>query len=214
MPRAERGKRKPICRDSLHCACVGRGRRPVTSNQNIPIRSKRRRRRRPVAGWHATLDGYLIEIRDRIIVGGVWTCAGWSLDLHELRYGRSYVQDTYYAGPNIYSNTVFYDSVNNARYDTNLELGYEWPFGLQWVVGAQNLFNKTPEVLPPENRYIGVALYDGNTAIGIDGAHCYTRLSYAAAARRGAAMLLLASSPFDHRTATDCVTVSGIHSQE
>lgn len=114
----------------------------------------------------------------KIIVGGVWTRAGWSLDLHELRYGRSYVQDTYYAGPNIYSNTVFYDSVNSARYETNLELGYEWQFGLQWVVGAQNLFNKTPEVLPPENRYIGAALYDGNTGIGIDGGYYYTRLSY------------------------------------
>ncbi len=41
-----------------------------------------------------------------------------------------------------------------------------------------NLFNKTPEVLPPANRYIGAAIYDGNTGLGIDGGYYYTRITY------------------------------------
>ncbi len=114
----------------------------------------------------------------KIIVGGIWSRAGWTASLHEIRYGRSDFLDTYYAGPNIFSTTVFYNSVNNARYVTNLEGGYQWSSGLQWVIGVDNLFNKTPEVLPPANRYIGAAIYDGNTGLGIDGGYYYTRITY------------------------------------
>jgi len=32
--------------------------------------------------------------------------------------------------------------------------------------------------LPPANRYIGAALYDAFTGVGIDGGYYYTRLSY------------------------------------
>ncbi len=114
----------------------------------------------------------------KIIVGGVWNRAGWIATLHEIRYGRSYSLDTYYAGPNIFSTTVFYDSINNARYVTNLEGGYEWSFGLRWTIGVDNLFNKTPEVLPAANRYIGAAIYDTTSGVGIDGGYYYTRLTY------------------------------------
>ncbi len=114
----------------------------------------------------------------KIIVGGIWALSGWSVNLHELRYGSSYSLDTYFAGPNEFSTTVFYNSVNNARYETNLELGYQWSFGLKWAIGARNLFNKTPEVLPAANRYIGAAIYDTNTGVGIDGGYYYTRITY------------------------------------
>ena len=56
-------------------------------------------------------------------------------------------------------------------------LGYEL-YGFQWVVGADNLFDKYPSVLPPAQRYIGAALYDSNTGLGIDGGYYYTRLTY------------------------------------
>jgi iron complex outermembrane receptor protein len=114
----------------------------------------------------------------KIIIGGTWTLSGWLLNLHEYRYGRSTVLDTYYAGPNIFSTTVFYESVNNARYETNLEGGYQWSSGFKWVVGADNLFNKTPELLPAENRYIGAARFDTNSGVGINGGYYYTRVSY------------------------------------
>ncbi|HWM67043.1 MAG TPA: hypothetical protein VNO35_10705 [Steroidobacteraceae bacterium] len=56
-------------------------------------------------------------------------------------------------------------------------MGYDWR-GLQWVVGANNLFNVYPKELPPAQRYIGAALYDGYTGLGINGGYYYTRLSY------------------------------------
>ncbi len=116
--------------------------------------------------------------QSKIIVGGLWGLSGWSVNLHEIRYGRSDFLDTYVEGPNEFSTTVFYNSVNSARYETNLELGYQWTSGLRWVIGAQNLFNKTPEVLPEDVRYIGAEIYDSNTGVGINGGYYYTRLTY------------------------------------
>ena len=109
--------------------------------------------------------------------GGIWRDAGFRVSLHEIRYGKSAPLDQYYTGPNAFSITTFYESVNPAKYVTNLELGYDWK-GLQWVVGANNLFNVYPKELPPAQRYIGTALYDGYTGLGINGGYYYTRLSY------------------------------------
>jgi iron complex outermembrane recepter protein len=116
--------------------------------------------------------------QSKIIVGGTWKNAGWLASLHEFRYGRSVVLDSYYAGPNAFSITTLYQSVNEPRYTTNLELGYEWSRGIQWVLGANNLFNVYPKKLPPINRYIGAAQYDNFTGLGIDGGYYYTRLTY------------------------------------
>lgn len=115
--------------------------------------------------------------QSKIIVGGVWKYAGFSASLHEIRYGKSAPLDQYYTGPNAFSITTFYESVNQPKYVTNLELGYEWR-GLQWAVGANNLFNVYPKELPPAQRYIGTALYDAYTGLGINGGYYYTRLTY------------------------------------
>lgn len=114
----------------------------------------------------------------KIILGGTYKIRGWLTTLHEIRYGKSVFQDTFYSGPNIYSNAVFYDSINIPRYVTNLEFGYQWGLGLQWVIGADNLFNVYPKELPPGERYIGAARFDGNTGLGIDGGYYYTRVTY------------------------------------
>ena len=116
--------------------------------------------------------------QSKIILGGVWKSQGFSVTLHEVRYGQSTFQETFYQGPNIYSNSVFYRHENPARYITNIEAGYTWDFGLQWVVGANNLFDIYPSQLPVALRYIGAAQYDGNTGVSIDGGYYYTRLSY------------------------------------
>ncbi len=73
---------------------------------------------------------------------------------------------------------MFYESVNPARYVTNLSIGYQWALGLQWVVGADNVFDVYPKALPPGERYIGAAKFDTNTGVSIDGGYYYTRLSY------------------------------------
>jgi len=115
--------------------------------------------------------------QSKIIVGGLWKDAGFIVSLHEIRYGKSAPLDQYYTGPNAFSITTFYESVNQPKYVTNLELGYGWS-GLEWVVGANNLFNVYPKELPPAQRYIGAARFDGYTGLGINGGFYYTRLTY------------------------------------
>jgi iron complex outermembrane recepter protein len=113
----------------------------------------------------------------KIIVGGTWKKSGFIVSAHEFRYGKSVSLDQYYSGPNAFSLTTLYTSVNEPKYVTNLETGYQWS-GFQWVVGANNLFNVYPKKLPPINRYIGAAQYDGFTGIGINGGYYYSRLTY------------------------------------
>ena len=113
----------------------------------------------------------------KIIVGGTWKDSGVSAALHEIRYGKTVALDQYYTGPNAYSITTFYPSINNPRYVTNLELGYAWQ-GFQWIVGADNLFNIYPKELPLAQRYLGAARFDSYTGVGINGGYYYTRLTY------------------------------------
>jgi iron complex outermembrane receptor protein len=113
----------------------------------------------------------------KLIVGGTWKAAGWTATLHEIRYGKSVALDEYYTGPNAFSLTTLYQSVNQPKYVSNLELGHQWS-RLLWAVGANNLFNVYPKELPPAQRYIGAALYDAYTGVGINGGYYYTRLAY------------------------------------
>jgi iron complex outermembrane receptor protein len=116
--------------------------------------------------------------QSKIIVGGTYHLGGWLMSLHEIRYGKSVAQDTFYSGPNIYSIAVFYESVKKPKHVTNLETGYHWESGFQWVIGAVNLFNVYPKRLPPGEAYLGASIYDTSTGLGIDGGYYYTRLTY------------------------------------
>jgi iron complex outermembrane receptor protein len=113
----------------------------------------------------------------KIIIGGTWKKQGFLAALHEIRYGKTVALDQYYTGPNAFSIKTFYESINDPRYVTNLELGYAWS-SFQWTVGANNLFNVYPKELPPAQRYLGAARYDAFTGVGIDGGYYYTRLTY------------------------------------
>jgi iron complex outermembrane receptor protein len=120
-----------------------------------------------------------VSPESKLIVGGTWKDArGWLATLHEIRYGKSVSLDEYYTGPNAFSLTTLYKSVNNPKYVTNLEAGYQWGSGFQWVFGANNLFNVYPKQLPQAQRYVGAAKYDDYTGVGIDGGYYYTRLTY------------------------------------
>jgi hypothetical protein len=91
--------------------------------------------------------------------------------LHEIRYGKTVALDQYYTGPNAFSITTFYESINNPRYATNLELGYTWR-GFQWIVRADNLFNVYPKELPPAQRYLGAARFRTRCSPPRDPAPC------------------------------------------
>ena len=113
----------------------------------------------------------------KIILGGTWKDSGLLIGLHEIRYGKTVALDQYYTGPNAFSIQTFYTSENAPKYVTNLEVGYAWG-GLQWTLGANNLFNEYPKTLPLANRYLGAAKYDAFTGVGIDGGYYYTRVTY------------------------------------
>ncbi len=115
--------------------------------------------------------------QSKVILGGTWKERALLASLHEIRYGKTVALDQYYSGPNAFSISTFYESVNEPRYVTNLELGYAWT-GFQWTLGANNLFNEYPKQLPLINRYLGAAKYDSFTGLGINGGYYYTRLSY------------------------------------
>jgi iron complex outermembrane recepter protein len=122
---------------------------------------------------------YLTSVspESKIIAGGVWKIHNLTAALHEVRYGKSFALDQFYTGPNAFSITTFYPSVDPPKYTTNLELGYGWS-GFQWVIGANNLFNEYPRKLPAAQRYLGSTLYDSYTGLGINGGYYYTRLTY------------------------------------
>jgi iron complex outermembrane recepter protein len=116
--------------------------------------------------------------RSKIIAGGVWRNNEWDVILHEKRYGTSSGEDTYEAGPDIFSTTVFYHSVDPPRYLTDLEVGYQFTARFRWALGANNLLNAYPKGLPADVRYLGAPQYDEFTGAGINGGYYYTRLTY------------------------------------
>lgn len=127
--------------------------------------------------------GYLTTAypASKIIYGGVFTSDRWSVSLHEIRYGKTQSQLTYYTGPDAFSNTVFRDFVNKAKWVTNVEVGYRLTPSLRAAVGANNLFNAFPSRIPLENSYIGAARYDTSSQqLGQDGGFYYLRLNFSA----------------------------------
>jgi iron complex outermembrane recepter protein len=124
--------------------------------------------------------GYLTTAypASKIIFGGQFSAERWSLALHEIRYGRTRSQLTYYTGPDAFSNDTFRDFVNRARWITNLEVGYDVSSRLRASIGANNLFNSYPSRIPLENSYIGAARYDTSSQqLGQDGGFYYLRLN-------------------------------------
>lgn len=125
--------------------------------------------------------GYLTTAypSSKIIFGGVFASEKWNVSLHEIRYGRTRSQLTYYTGPDAFSNDTFRDFVNKPRWITNIEIGYRLTPALRASVGANNLFNTYPSRIPLENSYVGAARYDTSSQqLGQDGGFYYLRLNF------------------------------------
>ncbi|MCQ8241806.1 TonB-dependent receptor plug domain-containing protein [Rhizosaccharibacter radicis] len=116
---------------------------------------------------------------NKLIAGGNWRNGRWNLALHEIRYGHTATQLTYYQGPNSFSNSVFQPFTNHPRWLTNIELGYQVTPAWHLALGANNLFNEYPSSIPIENSYIGAARYDTSSQqIGQEGGFYYFRVNY------------------------------------
>jgi len=106
----------------------------------------------------------------------VWTRGRWDISLHEIRYGHTSSDLTYYEGPYAFSVADFYHQVNRPRYVTNLELGYHVTHQIHLVAGANNLANTYPSRIPGVASYLHVAKYDTySQQLGQDGGFYYVR---------------------------------------
>ncbi len=115
----------------------------------------------------------------RTTFGGRWTLDRWDLTLHEQYYGDTQAQLTYLAGPTANSTSQWIPFVNDAKWVTNLEVGYLLNDNLSLALGANNLFNALPNEIPTLARYYNTEKYDGDASqVGIDGGYYYARISY------------------------------------
>ncbi|WP_336962606.1 TonB-dependent receptor [Sphingobium aquiterrae] len=115
--------------------------------------------------------------RNKFIVGGHLTAGKVELDLHELRWGKVNTVRQYVTGTDAYSTTVFYDMHNAAKWQTNVEASYKILPSAKLSVGATNLFDERPSIVPLNTRFAGVTLYDsGMQQMGINGGYYYMSL--------------------------------------
>ncbi|MET0264320.1 MAG: TonB-dependent receptor, partial [Duganella sp.] len=125
--------------------------------------------------------GYLTTStpKNKLIVGGVWNLERWSVSLHATRYGKTATEATFFAGPNIYSTSVFNHIENKPKTITDLEVRYAASKNLQLAVGANNLFDVYPTETPLASRYLGVYRFDtAASQIAFNGGYYYARANY------------------------------------
>jgi iron complex outermembrane receptor protein len=117
--------------------------------------------------------------RNKLIAGGRWAHNRWDFALHEIRWGHAVSQLQYTEGANAYSNSTFYEFVDQPRFQTDVALGFQVTPRLHATLGANNLFNAYPSEVPSFTRTYGVELYDtGVEQIGINGGYYYLSLDF------------------------------------
>jgi iron complex outermembrane receptor protein len=107
--------------------------------------------------------------------------------VHEIIYGPSSEWDGD-DGDNPTGNVEYYNTTIGTIAITNLELGLKAEKNLQVAIGANNLFNRYPDLnngqlISNEQQFVygdnaGVAKYPSFSPIGIDGGFYYARASY------------------------------------
>jgi iron complex outermembrane receptor protein len=113
----------------------------------------------------------------RINLGALWKKGPWSINLREAYYGKSYEMDSS-------NGSVYYKTEIKPAFLTDLEVSYR--IGNAWTlsVGANNLFNKYPDMvnsaLLAERRANldngAVGIYPSFSPFGINGGYYYARV--------------------------------------
>ncbi|ART94191.1 iron complex outermembrane receptor protein [Zymomonas mobilis] len=120
--------------------------------------------------------------RSKIIWGGQFTSGDkkWIVGLHEIRWGHTTSQLSYYGGTansDILSNYDFVAFHNRVKYTTNLDITYRVNAKLSLTAGANNLFNTYPSRVPLAHRYLGTEKYVMDTSqLGINGGFYYFKV--------------------------------------
>ncbi|AAW60188.1 TonB-dependent outer membrane receptor [Gluconobacter oxydans 621H] len=118
--------------------------------------------------------------RSKIIFGGTWRSARnkWAVSVHEIRYGETTSQLTYYTGPYTYSTSHFLEFQNVPKWTTNASVTYNITPKWSATIGGNNIFAKFPSVVPEGNRYLGVPKYYMSTSqLGMNGGYYYLDVS-------------------------------------
>lgn len=118
--------------------------------------------------------------RSKIIFGGTWRSAAnkWAVSVHEIRYGETTSQLTYYTGPYSFSSSHYREFPNLPKWTTNASVTYNITPKWSATIGGNNIFAKFPSVVPEGNRYLGVPKYYMSTSqLGMNGGYYYLDVS-------------------------------------
>nr|WP_246091465.1 TonB-dependent receptor [Swingsia samuiensis] len=117
--------------------------------------------------------------RSKIIFGAQWRSPHnkWNVGVHEIRYGQTTSQLTYYSGPNAFSGG-FREFKNAPKWTTNASVTYNINHHWSATIGGNNIFAAFPSAVPKENRYLGAPQYYMSTnQLGILGGYYYLDVS-------------------------------------
>lgn len=118
--------------------------------------------------------------RSKIIFGGRWHSPKnrWAVAVHEIRYGQTTSNLTYYAGSNAFSTTNYLEFQNVPKWTTNASLTYNITHHWSATIGGNNIFAQFPSAVPKNNRYLGAPKYYMSTSqLGINGGYYYFDIS-------------------------------------
>nr|WP_310889114.1 TonB-dependent receptor [Gluconacetobacter dulcium] len=117
--------------------------------------------------------------RSKMIFGGRFTRGAWTVGVHEIRYGQTTSQLTYYTGAantGSLSSTMFLPFRNTPKFITNLDITFRANRNWSFTLGANNLFDARPSRVPDGNRYLGVPQYYMSTSqLDMNGGYYYLR---------------------------------------
>lgn len=117
--------------------------------------------------------------RSKMIWGGRFTSGNWTVGVHEIRYGQTTSELTYYGGTgntSSLSSTIFREFRNTPKFVTNLDITYRVNRNWSFTLGANNIFDARPSRVPDGNRYLGAPQYYMSTSqLDMNGGFYYLR---------------------------------------
>lgn len=109
----------------------------------------------------------------KIIWGGSYLRDAWTFTLHFTQYGSvSSVSAWLLTGGAPYTTSVI-----SPKLITDLEIGYDFDFGLHAAVGGNNIFGVRPDIAPFPARFFNANVFSTFSPFGINGGYYYARAS-------------------------------------
>lgn len=101
----------------------------------------------------------------KLIFGGSYLRDAWTFTLHFTQYGNvSSVSSTITTG-----RAPYYTVVITPKLIADLEVGYDFDFGLHAAIGANNAFGVRPDQTPLPTRFYNANIYPAFSPFGVNG---------------------------------------------